>query len=149
MTALLGITTAVLTALTTGAALHSGRGSVVRGRRTLVSQADKWHVAVNALRHDGAALDIQGAALQWQTVVSVVLSIRAASAEDAEAALDPLLASVWSRLYSMTPPAGVQAITLDPRIDLDLEEAEQTIAIASLALRVTHITEGAALAAAA
>ena len=90
---------------------------------------------------------MHGEALQWETIVSVVVSVRAASGEDAEAALDPLIETVWSRLYSMTPPAGVQRITLDPQINLDIDEADQTLAVASLSLRVTHITTGGPLAA--
>jgi len=146
MTALLGITSAVLVALTSPA-LRTDRGSVVRGRRTPIPATDKWGVKINALRHAGTRLDILGEAVQWETIVSVVISVRAASGEDAEAALDPLLATVWSRLYSMTPPAGAQAMTLDPLINLDIDEADQTLAEASLSLRVAHITQGASLAA--
>ncbi len=145
-TALLGITSAVLAALSTPA-LAAGKGSVVRGRRTLAPQADKWHVAINALRHAGNRLDMLGQALQWETIVSVVISVRAASGEDAEAALDPLIETVWSRLAGMTPPAGVQAVHIDPQINLDIDEADQTLAVASLSLRVTHITTGGLLAA--
>lgn len=145
-TALLGITSAVQAALATPA-LATGKGSVVRGRRTMVPQAEKWHVAINALRHAGNRLDLQGLALQWETIVSVVVSVRAASDEDAEAALDPLIETVWSRLYSMTLPAGVQRVTLDPQINLDIDEADKTLAVASLSLRVTHITTGGLLAA--
>lgn len=146
MTALLGITSAVLAALTTPA-LRADKGSVVRGRRTPIPASDKWGVKINALRHAGNRLDILGEAVQWETIVSVVISVRAASGEDAEAALDPLLATVWSRLYSMTPPAGAQLMTLDPLINLDIDEADQTLAEASLSLRVAHITQGASLAA--
>lgn len=145
-TALLGITSSVQAALASPV-LAASKGSVVRGRRTLVPQAEKWHVAINALRHAGNRLDMLGQALQWETIVSVVVSVRAASGEDAEAALDPLIEEVWTRLSGMAPPAGVQAVHLDPQINLDIDEADQTLAVASLSLRVTHITTGGRLAA--
>lgn len=142
MTALLGITSAVLAALTTPA-LRADKGSVVRGRRTPIPASDKWGVKVNATGHRGAQLDLRATSMQWETQVDIGVDVRATSGEDAEAALDPLLAEVWARLVAMTPPFGAESVALDPVIAIDIEEAEQTLASARLSLRVTHYTDTA------
>lgn len=143
----LGITGAVQAALKAGAPLHAGIGSVVRGRRTVAPAGHKWQVTINALRHAGEPLDLSGLHLQWQTLVSIVISVRAASDEDAEAALDPLLLAVWQRLKAMSLPAGVLSATFDPQIALDFDEADQTVAMATFALRINHVTTAVALSA--
>lgn len=144
----LGITGAVLAALKAGTPLHPGVGSVVRGRRLVAPAGDKWRVTINAKRHAGSALDMSGADLQWDTLVGLDISIRAASDEDAEAAMDPLIQSVWQRLTAMTLPVGVLAATIDPQITLDFDEVDQTVATATLVLRVTHVTRNGSLLAA-
>lgn len=143
--AFLGITSAVQAALQAGPALHAGLGSVVRGRRTVAPAGHKWQVAINGVRHDGEPLDLSGLHLRWQSLVTVVASVRAASDEDAEAALDPLLQTVWQRLKTMNQPAGLLATTLDPQIALDFDEADQTVATATFVLRVHHVSTAVGL----
>lgn len=145
MTAFLGVTSAVMAALTTPP-LRTDKGRVVRGRKTPMPAADKWRVLIAGSLQAGTNLDLVGDAIQWDSVVNLDISLRCASDEDAEAAIDPLRSTVWSRLKAMTPPAGVQAITLVARIDTDIDdEADQTLVVDRLSLRVTHITQGASL----
>jgi hypothetical protein len=145
-TAFLAITDAVLSCLQAAPALAGGR--VTRGRATAVSATSQTAIAVNAARSRAEPLSMDGSALQWETTVVVTLFGRAAAGSDAEAAIDPLLVSTWDRLQSLTAPPGVVDVALDPSITWDVDEADQTVVTASLALRITHITTASALGAA-
>lgn len=145
MTAFLDITTAVRDALLAAPALAGGR--VYRGRRVPLAQADAVSIHVNAMRHAGRAMTMDGADVQWETAVAVELKARAATGSDAEAALDPHLAALWARLQAMPAPQGAAAVTLDPEIRIDFDEQDHTLATAALGLRFTHITTAGALAA--
>ena len=145
-TAFLAITDAVLAALRQAPAVAGGR--ISRGRGTPVPASAATAVAVNVLRSRAEPLSLDGAALQWETTVGVTLFGRALSGSDAEAAIDPLIVSVWDRLQGITPPAGVVDVALEPTIAWDVDEADQTIVTAALALRITHITTSSALSAA-
>lgn len=144
MSAFLALTEALRAAL--AAALPGVQ--VTRGRAVPLSAGTDQGVLINAKASRAAQLDINGDALQWETTVAVTLYARAAINSDAEAAIDPLLLSVWAALVGITPPAGVYGITLDPSITWDIEEADQVLVSASMALRINHYTTGAALAAA-
>jgi len=144
-TTFLPITTAIRDTLKGGLLLTDG--PVVRGRRLVLEKRFKAGIAVNSIRHVAQVLSIDGQDFQWETTVVVAVYVRAMQDEDAEEALDPYIAAVWGRLAGMTPPAGATSVTLDPAIGIDLDEADQTVAVASLQLRVTHITTGGVLAA--
>lgn len=149
MTAFLGITDAIRSALAAAPPIGPvNRGTVQRGSRQPIGQNDTWGVRINAVRHEANPIgELTTTALQWTSQVVVAVHARATAAQDAEQALDPLLLSTWQRLSSMTMPAGVQGATLDPLITVDLDDADLTVATASLGLRITHVTTGAALAA--
>jgi len=148
VTAFMTMRDAVANALLAAPVLHTGRGSVKAGRRIPMSQYDKWGVTVNTTRHGGEAIDMRGTTIQWETTIVVSSYIRADADADAESALDPLLTAVWGRLAAMATPTGAAGITLDSTITRDLDEADQTVAAAHMALRITHLTTGSALAAA-
>lgn len=145
MTAFLDITSAVKAALTAPPALAGGR--VYRGRRVPLAQADSASIHINAMRHASRTLGMGGADLQWETAVAVEVHARAAAGSDAEAALDPHIVALWARLQTMTVPAGVSAVTLDPEIRIDFDEQDHTLATATLGLRFAHTTTAGALAA--
>lgn len=145
MSTFLAITDAVRDALLADPALAGGR--VRRGRALQVSAEEASGIAVNVIRSRADPLDLRGQSLQWETQVAVTVYARAPAGSDGESAVDPLLVSAWARLLDMTPPAGALAVTLDPAVQWDVDEADATIASAQLSLRVVHITTGAALAA--
>jgi len=147
MTAMLALTDAVAAALLP--VVSGVRGTVLRGRRTSLQQAERAGGRVNTLRHSGQQLDMAGDALMWTTDIVAAVMVRAATADDAESALDPYIAAAFAALADITWPAGVKTYVLEPVINIDLDEADQTVAIASFTLRVGHITQGAALVAAA
>lgn len=146
MSAFLDLTTLVADALLSSPALAGGR--VKRGRAVPVGDEADSAITVNVVRSRAAQLDLEGQALQWETTVAVTLYARCAAGVDAEATIDPLLVAVWARLLGITAPAGVFGITLEPAIQWDVDEADATVVSASLSLRINHITNGAALAAA-
>lgn len=146
MSAFLSITDAVRDALLQAPALAGG--NVNRGRNVpLPADADQGvDVSIVSSRAQPLAL-ADASSLQWESVIAVVCKARGTSSTDAEAAIDPLVVSAWQRLLSMSAPAGVTGMTLDPAIAWDIDEAEQPLATAALSLRLTHITTTAALAA--
>jgi len=146
MTAFLAITDAIKAALQGAPALAGVQ--VLRGRAVPVSAGGDQAILVNVKGARAVQLDINGDSMQWETTVAITVFQRAAIGSDAEAAIDPLLASVWATVVAIVPPAGVFGMTLDPSIQWDLDEADQIVVSAALSLRVTHYTTGAALAAA-
>ena len=147
-TAFLALSTAITDALRP--VVSTRVGNVLRGRRVSLAQGQTQGLRINSVQHAAKPLDLAGAHLQWETTLVVGILARATSDSDAEATLDPLLAAVWQALAALTasPPAGCFGIVLDPQIGIDLDEADQTVTVASLALRITHITDGATLVAA-
>lgn len=146
MSAFLVLTDLVRDALLQSPALAGGR--IKRGRATPVGDEADSAITVNVIRSRASQLDLEGQSLQWETAIAVTVYARAAAGVDAEAAIDPLLVSVWDRLLGIAAPASVFGITLEPAIQWDVDEADATVVSASLSLRINHITTGAALAAA-
>lgn len=146
MTAFLALTDALKAALQAAPALAGV--PVVRGRAVPFAAGVDRGIALNIKASRATQLDINGDSMQWDTTVAIALFQRAAVNSDAEAAIDPLLASVWATVVGLTPPAGVYGMTLDPSIQWDVEEADQIVVSATMALRISHYTTGAALAAA-
>ncbi len=145
MSAFLGLTDAVRDALLANPALAGG--NVQRGRGVPLPAGSSQGIDVSIASSRAQPLGLADGALQWESTVVVTCKARASAATDAEAAIDPLLVATWQRLLGMTAPAGVSGMALDPAIQWDIEEADQPVAAASLALRITHITNTAALAA--
>ncbi|MBK9363000.1 MAG: hypothetical protein IPM99_18800 [Rubrivivax sp.] len=145
MSAFLGLTDAVRDALLANPALAGG--NVQRGRGVPLPAGSSQGIDVSIASSRAQPLGLAHGSVQWESVVIVTCKARASAATDAEAAIDPLLVAAWQRLLAMTVPEGVSGMVLDPAIQWDIEEADQPVAAASLALRITHITNTAALAA--
>lgn len=143
-TAFADITALVRDALLTGPALAGGR--VYRGRNRPLGLGEATAVCVNLTRASGEPIALSGDALQWSTTVLVTAYARGSASVDAEAAVDPLLQAVWQRLQTVSVP-GALAITLDPAVQWAVDEGDAPVAEATVALRITHLTTGAALAA--
>jgi hypothetical protein len=115
-------------------------GNVRRGRRVPVPANVAEAIDVHVQRSTGDNAQLDGALLQWETLVGIDLYARAAAAGDGEAAIDPLLQAVFARINNTPAPAGAIAWALQPAIQWDVDEADQTLVQASLALRITHFT---------
>ena len=142
-TAFLALTDAVVEALRQAPALAP---DIERGRGTPAGLGKGTAIRVGIARGNAKPLDLDGT-LQWESSVVVELFARAAAGTDAEQAIDPLLAAAWQRLQAVVAPPGVLGMTLRPSIGWDVDEADQTIVRAVLALDIVHTT-GPALAAA-
>lgn len=145
-TPFLAITTAVRDALVADPAVVPA-DSVRRGRPVIAQLSEGSAIFLAAERATGKQLDVAGTMTEWDTIVSVHIMARATSGQDAEAAVDPLLAAAWARLYAMTPPAGALSCVLEPQIAWDADADGQPVGSATFMLRVTHHTTGGALAA--
>lgn len=147
-TPFLTATTAIRDALLDAPAVAGGR--VLRGKATPLAIDKASAVYVNARMGDGKPLDMAGEAAEWEFYVVVGCYAKATGTQDAEAAVDPVLAEVYSRLKSITAATvpGATQVALQPRIEWDTEMADQNIGGAVLTLRVRIYTTGASLAAA-
>lgn len=146
-TPFLAATDAIRDALLVAPAVAGGR--VLRGKATPLAIDKASAVYVNARLSDGKPLDLAGLATEWDLIVIVGCYAKATGTQDAEAAVDPVLAEVYSRLKSITVdtvPGATQLALL--RVEWDTEMAEQNIGGAVLSLRVRLYTTGAALASA-
>ena len=143
MTAFADLSAAVKAALIQAPALAGGR--VYRARHVDLEQGASSCIEISPIEHQAEALDLAGPVRMWQTTLAVLIKVRAAAGIDAEAALDPLLGDVWQRLSEMALPTGARGITLVPRIRIDFEETERTVATAALALQIDHVTTTTAL----
>lgn len=138
MSAFLAIGDAVLAALSAGPALAGG--NIRRGRRVPVPLEHSQAIDIHVQRSTADNQFLSGGVLLWQTLVGIDLYARAAAGVDGETAIDALLAAVFARMASATPPDGVLGWVLEPAIQWDVDEADATIVQASLALRVSHYT---------
>lgn len=84
----------------------------------------------------------------WTVELSVTCLQRAAAGVDGESAVDQLVMDVWSRLAANPSPAGTDAWTVQPFLNWDVEEADQTLSAVELRLTVHHRTASGALTAA-
>lgn len=142
-TAFVTASDAIVAALSAAPALAGGR--IKRGRQVAVGTRDASAIHVNTIQSDGQYIDLARSAIEWTTVVQVSIFSRAIAAEDAEQSVDTLLAATWARLAAMTRPAGMECVTVDPRIQWDADEADQTLGVARIHVRMHHLTQGAAL----
>lgn len=143
-TPFLGLTDAVKAALLVDPpVLPAAR--IKRGRNTALGTDETSGIFLNVRAADGDPLDVLGESTSWQTVVAVEIRARAARGQDAETAADALLQSTYARLRGMAAPPGAIGIALDPQIRWEIDEADQTLVAVLLALRITHLTTGAAL----
>ena len=142
------VTAAVRDALLVAPAVAGGR--VYRGKAMPIAIDKASAVYVNARLADGKPLDIAGVAAQWDFIVTVGCYAKATGTQDAEEAVDPVLAEAYSRLKTLTAADvyGATQLALQPRVEWDTEMAEQNIGGAVLTLRVRIYTTGAALSAA-
>jgi hypothetical protein len=110
-----------------------------------LGKSEQRDVLITTLQAAGQLLTMDGSNTHWDTHVQVALRVRCAPAENAMQASDLLLQDVWPRLHALQPMSGVRTITVEPRITWDRDEADTTVAVARLMVRISHIT-GAALA---
>lgn len=138
MSAFLGLTDAVVTALSAATALADGH--IRRGRGVPVPAAWTSAIDVHIQRSTADQAYLTGSLLLWQTFIGIDIYARAAAGSDGEAGIDTLLAAVFARMAAATPPTGAIGWTIDPAIQWDVVDADQPLAQASLLLRVQHYT---------
>lgn len=138
-TAFLTLSDAVLAMLQQAPALAGG--NIRRGRRIPVPENVDQAIDVHVERSAGQMTDLDGSGLAWDTGIAIDLYARAADGTDAEQAIDTLLAAVAERIAAATPPNDVMSWLLDPSIQWELDEADDTLVQASLLLRVQHLTD--------
>lgn len=120
-------------------------GRIRRGRRVPVPAEWTSAIDVYVLRSQGEGLDMGGAYTRWDTSIAVDILARAASNQHGEQAVDELLADTYARLAAATPPQAAVRWGVQPAIGWEVDEADQTLALARITLRVVHLTGPASL----
>lgn len=138
MSAFLGLTDAVVSALSAATALAGG--NIRRGRGIPIPSAWSSAIDVHIQRSTADTAYLTGSVLAWDTLIGIDVYARASAGVDGESAIDTLLAAVFGRLSAATPPTGALSWTFEPGIQWDVAEADQTLVQASLLLRVRHFT---------
>jgi hypothetical protein len=142
--AFLSLADAVVALLSAGTPLAGGRIRLGRGM-PLPSHHDSG-IDVDLVSSRGQQYTLDGQTTQWETSIGLDVMARAAAGANGAQAVDALLEAVFARLAGATPPAGAMSWALDPSVQWSVEEADRTLAVATLSLRVTHFTGGASLA---
>ncbi len=122
-------------------------GRVVSGRAIPVQLEHESQIFVRLVRSFGRTSDLGGGLAQWETLIGTEIAVRCKPGQDAHAAVDPILQAVFERLAAAAQPANTLTWMTSPDITWEIAEADTTVAIATVALRVTHITGPATLAA--
>jgi hypothetical protein len=138
MTAFLSIPQAVVDALALAPAIAPGRVRIGRELMLPTEWPDAIDVALDSSR--GQAVTLDGGVLRWTSLVGLRLRVRAAAGVHGIQGPDALLAAVFSRLSGTVPADGAMQWQMQPDIRWEVEEADQTVTLCDLLLRVTHLT---------
>ena len=146
MSAHLALTQALVDALGQAPAIAGGR--IYRGRMRAMPAEHTSALFVGIVRSTGTQPFAGDGRTDWQTTVAVDVCARASAGVDGLTAVDTVLQDVYARLATYNPPADVSAWLIEPAIAWEVDEADQTIACATVSLRVQHRTQSGSLSAA-
>lgn len=143
MSAHRALTQAVVDALAQAPAIAGGR--IYRGRRLQMPAEHASAVYVGLARSSGMQPFAGDASTDWSTVIVIDLCARASAGVDGLTAVDSLLDAVYERLASVAPPQAAQAWLIEPQLEWEIDEAEQTLGAATLVMRASHRTASGSL----
>ena len=113
----------------TGARVYTGRA-----RPMPAEHASDISISLESMA--GQQFALGAGPVMWTVIYGVEIRTRGTASVDAVAAVDPLLESVYARILATATPAGVEGWVLEPRIRVDVEDADTPIASLQLALNV-------------
>jgi hypothetical protein len=142
-TAMREIQNAVVAALLAAPAVAGGRVYAGRDRPLPTEHATDVQVRQGSLRGEQAYLGTHP--VDWEATLGLELRARGSSANDAEAAVDPLLEAVFARLATTAPPAGVDGWLLDVGGRIEIDDAEAPVASMLLTISVRYRTQTGSL----
>ena len=113
----------------TGARVYTGRA-----RPMPAEHASDISISLESMA--GQQFAIGAGPVLWTVIYGLDIRARGTASVDAVAAVDPLLESVYARILATATPAGVEGWAIEPRIRVDVEDADTPIASLQLALNV-------------
>ena len=140
-TAFSSIQAALLAALSAPTALAGGR--IYANRLRPIDANSSTAIVVRLEQASGTEMIL--GTVDWQSSYTVECYARAATGADPAAAVDALLADVWTRLSALDFATLGANVALDPRIDWQYDELESPLACAVLRLSAQHRTTTSAL----
>ncbi len=124
-------------------------GAVRAGRALPLPEGVASDIAVSLEALTGQAIALTGAPQDWGVTYAIAMRARGSASVDAMAAVDPIFETVYARVATGAAPAGVQGWVLQPRVLMDVEEADTPVARMALFLDVRLRTQPGSLALAA
>jgi hypothetical protein len=126
-------------------------GDIQRSRERRVVADSDAAVRIYPQNAAGQAAAVRGGFHRWEFELSVECLVRAplagADAGDAEAAAAVLVQAVWQRLAAAVPPAGVQSLLNNPRLQWEpVDGGERAQCCATLTFSVELSTNNQTLA---
>jgi hypothetical protein len=115
-------------------------GNVYRGRLRPMPAEQTEAIVVRLGRSAGDTETLMGDELAWSTIVNIDIFKRVPADEDPEDAIDPLLQAVALRIAQATAPAGVTDVRPFEQINWEFDEADTTLACATVTLVIQHNT---------
>jgi hypothetical protein len=131
------LTAAIVASLERSPALADGR---VWANRLRPIPENKATAVVVRLEQSDAVENVIGM-LDWQTRFAVECYGRGVVGADPAGGVDDLMASVWARLAAFpVSDLGAMALTVNPSIDWQYDDADTPMACAVIRVSVTHRT---------
>lgn len=124
-------------------------GAVRAGRALPLPQDQTSDIAVSLEALAGQDISLTGAPKDWGVTYAIAMRARGSATVDAMQALDPIFETVYARVATGAPPAGVMGWVLQPRVVMDVEEGDTPIGRMALFLDVRLRTQPGSLALAA
>jgi hypothetical protein len=139
MTVFADISAALVAALAQAPAVAGGR--VYRGHAWPMPEGTDTMVWVRPMTTVAEVAGIQNGPIDWRSSYEIEIRVRyTPDTVAADAAVDPLIGDVFSRVAGMTPPDGVMDVVQATTIDWDYSEADLNIVGAVFRLDVVHRT---------
>lgn len=146
MSAFLAIRDAAVAVLSAQPPLAAG--FIHTGRAFPLPQERQEGIFVRLARGSGDAPFSSTTHVDWATDLVVQVLVRAQAGDDGETAVDRLLEKIYQRLAAAAPPPAAATWVLNPSVAFDVDEADQTLGMAELRLRINHRTADGSLSAA-
>lgn len=122
---------------------------VYTGRARLLPQDHASSVNITLEGMNGQQAFVGVGPVDWDVTYGIEIRARGSATVSATDALDPIFEAAYARIAGLTARPGVMGWVLQPRVRLDVEEADTPIASLQLALNVRLRTQAGSLALAA
>lgn len=102
-------------------------------------------VVIRLVQASGRQAFVGDTRTDWDVAITLDIFARVTPGAETYAELDALLAAIYARLLNAQPQAGSAMLISSPALSWDVDEADQTLALATLGLRIECRSESGGL----